>query len=158
MDRSGWSIGLGLLLAGGLIASCSPTYSGAEVRTTRPVSKTTCPEATLTSGLQPLDRTLVPLGPQLLGVETTFGDDRWTLRIISGGYLDDILEAYDDLTQVGSADVRGTSATLLTTTFLRDPVQVAVWHEDTDPPCDTHAIVAVGMTRGEFARQLAAVT
>lgn len=145
-----------VLAAGMMLAACSTQTLDESISppSTRPATKTTCPEATLTSGLEPLDRVLVPYSNTLLGVETVWGTSNQRIRVISGGYLDDVLEAYDNLAETGRTRIRNSEATVLETKLLEVPVQVAVWRENEDPPCDTHAVIATGLSAEEFNRQL----
>ena len=124
---------------------------------TRPAAKSTCPEATLTSEMEPIDRVLVPYSDTLLGVETVWGTEDKRIRLVSGGYLDDVLEAYDDLEESGRTELRDSEATLLRSSLMDVPVRVAVWREDVEAPCDTHALIAIGLSDEEFDRQLESV-
>lgn len=139
-------------------ASCSADQEARPIPEQRPADKATCSEALLGSDiLPPLDRTLVPYGPQLLGVETTYGDADRRVRIISGGYLDDVFEAYDDMVEIDSAIVRDTEAIVLESELLGDPVFAAVWREDTEAPCDAHAIITTGLSEAVFEELLASI-
>lgn len=142
-----------------VIAACGSgaTTAYRPVPPARPVEKSTCPEVVLTSDLQALDRKLVPYGQDLLGVETTFGAEGKRVRLISGGYLDDVFEAYDDMTEVGSMMIRDSQAQLLSSSLLGVPVRAAVWRESVDPPCDAHAIIAIGLSDEEFQEQVNAL-
>ena len=122
----------------------------------RPAAKDTCAEAVLDTARPALDRRLVNFSPTLLGVETLYGNDVARVRVVSGGYLDDVLEAYDDLVPVGTAVIRDTEAELLATDLLGVPVRVAVWRESGEtPPCDAHALIATGLTDSQFATEIA---
>ncbi len=111
----------------------------------------------MTSDLEPLDRRLVPFSQTLLGVETVWGAETKRVRLVSGGYLDDVLEAYDDLESWDERRVRDSDATLLRSMLLDDLVLVAVWREGVEPPCDAHALIATGLTEVEFEEQLESI-
>lgn len=143
--------GLAVLVA---LSACGAPPSGETLPESRTAQKTTCPEVTLASDLAPLDRKLVPYSADLLGVETTFGDGDKRVRLISGGYLDDAFEPYDDMTEFGSMTIRNSEALLLSSSLLGKPVWAAVWREAVDPPCDAHAIIATGLSDQEFLTQL----
>lgn len=150
---------MGALVLGMMICSCSgsqPDIDGISTAT-RPAYKQTCAEATLVSDLDALDRRLVPYGPTLLGVDAVWGDDERRFRVISGGYLDDVFEAYDELEEIGRTEIRGSEATLLASSLLGEPVRAAVWYEKEETPCDVHAVIATGLDDEEFERQLRAV-
>ena len=136
----------------------STDNSGAATRST---SKATCAEARLMNlpdGVEQLDRELVPLGPELLSVVTTFGGEGVAITVVSGGFFDDILEAFDDLLVTGSVRVRDEEATVLVGSLLDEPVGAAMWREaDQAPPCDAHAVVSLGLEAGEFQDLLTGV-
>lgn len=97
------------------------------------------------------DRQLVPLSKSTFGVESTYGNDRRGFMLVSGGYLDDVLEAYDELNKTGEADVRGVRADVLVGTFVEpNDTRVAIWREPVEPPCDAHALVAWNLTARQF--------
>ena len=52
------------------------------------------------------------------------------LLAISGGYLDDLTEDYDDLQIVGKRLVGKQRATVMSGKFLRSLVKIAIWRED----------------------------
>ena len=141
-----------------LLAACGSQDDAQVVtRGARPAEKRICPEAVPYSTVEALDRELVPYGPDVLGVESTWGGDSSRLVVYSGGYFDDIFEAYDDLEPYGTAEVRGLPATLLSASFLGDEVWAATWREDAEIPCDAHAVLTVGMTEADFLRHLGAI-
>lgn len=78
-------------------------------------------------------------------------------RLVSGGYLDDVLEAYDDLEPIGALTVRGSNATLLAGDFLDQPAHAAYWREAAPAPCDAHAVLARGLSSAEFQQVLKGV-
>lgn len=105
------------------------------------------------SDLRLVDRRLVPYGPTLSGIEATYGGAPGrSIRLTSGGYLDEATESYDDLSSSGTLDQgRDLSVQTLAGTFRGRPVHAALWREPaTRVPCDARAIVAVGLTAEEF--------
>ncbi len=144
-----------VLIASGLLTGCGTWTHEVSPPSTRSADLTTCAETTLSADrpakLTPLDRTLVPYGDGLLGVETTFGDENRTVRVISGGYFDDIFEAYDQLDEIGVVDIQGTEATLLASSLLGVPIRALVWRIDLTAPCDARAVIATGLSDSEFS-------
>ncbi len=143
------------------LAACSQPTQSADTTSTTDVTPTqaarvTCPEPETTHTrptLELADRELVPLSESTYGVESTFGTDERGFMLVSGGYLDDVLEAYDDLQKVGEAAVRGVDADMLAGTFVRpDDTRAAIWREPDEPPCDAHALVAWNLTAKQFDR------
>lgn len=140
-----------------LVAGCTPPDSSGSspiTPATRSAEKATCDEVTLDSEYPPLDRRLVPYSSTLLGVETEWGHDSKHILVVSGGYLDDIFEPYDDLELYTTADVGGFDAELLNTVLLNRTVFAAVWRTAESSPCDAKAIVATGLDEPEFERLL----
>ena len=123
---------------------------------TRPAAKSSCPEAwmrSLPAALHPSDRALVPLSRTLLSVQASWSDRTGAQRltIVSGGYLDDLTEPYDNLRPDESTRVAGITATVLTTDFLHRRVWVAVWRQPgIRQPCDVRAVIAHGLRRSQF--------
>ena len=111
------------------------------------------------------DRELVPFSATQLGVQTVISEasPRSTARprqieVISGGYLDDLTEDYDDLQIVGKRQVGKQRATVLTGRFLRNLVKVALWREDgATTPCDVHVVVGINIPANDFDAVLASV-
>jgi hypothetical protein len=111
------------------------------------------------------DRELVPFGATQLGVHTEISEasPRSTARsrrieVISGGYLDDLTEDYDDLQIVGKRQVGKQTVTVMTGRFLRNLVKVATWREDgATTPCDVHAVVGINIPAKDFDAVLASV-
>ena len=136
---------------------------------TSPVwEKKTCPQAVVLrppAGMHVSDRELVPFSATQLGVHTEISEasPRSTARprqieVISGGYLDDLTEDYDDLQIVGKRQVGKQRATVLTGRFLRNLVKVALWREDgATTPCDVHAVVGINIPANDFDAVLASV-
>ncbi len=118
-----------------------------------PAAKTTCNELVLTSGsstLELVDRVLVPYSRTILGVEAEYEDDHGrSLMLISGGYLDDITEPYDNLQPAGTMQLGSGTADLLEGSFFGTPIAVA-YRLGTDPPCSTLAAVAIGFSTEAF--------
>lgn len=116
-------------------------------------AKITCDELVLAEesvDLVLVDRVLVPYSRTVLGVETTYEDGRGrTLTIVSGGYLDDVTETYDDLQPAGTIRLVGETADLLRGTFLGTRIAVA-YRIGADPPCSTLAVVGIGFSAEEF--------
>lgn len=154
-----WTAALVLLCTGCGLARTEPARRAGEAM--RPGSKETCSEATLTAlpaDVWPSDRELVPLRTDLLGVEATYSDEteERVVVLVSGGYLDDVLEAYDDLAPMGGVAVRGSNATVLAGEFLGQPAHASYWREGgIDAPCDVHAVLSRGLTSQEFQQVLA---
>ena len=66
-----------------------------------------------------------------------------------------MFEAYDDMEEVGSQEIRGVEARLFRSSLMEQPVRAAIWREPLPSPCDAHAVIAVGLTDAEFDRVLA---
>lgn len=145
-----------LAAALGLVAGCGIQRDDtAAPPMTRPAGRTTCDEAhlgTLPDGFGALDRRLVPYSGTVSGVEATYGaEDGRSVLVISGGYLDDALEAYDDLVPAGDLAHAGVEMSLLSGEFRGRSVRVALWRVSSDVvPCSARAIVALGLTAAEF--------
>ena len=103
------------------------------------------------------DRVLVPHSRTLLGVEAEYDGPQGSLTIINGGFLDDQIEAYDNLLPVDQIQViGGHTADLFSGTFLGDPVLLATWKDPgLDPLCQLRAVVAVGLESAEFRTLIA---
>jgi hypothetical protein len=139
-----------LALASSIIACSPPTAQQATTSSTRPAHKDTCAEVTLQTDLPLLDRVLVPYSQTLLGVEAVWGEEGRRVRVVSGGYLDDVLEAYDDLEEIGEREIDGERATLLASSLLGQQVRAAVWRDAQQPPCDAHVVITTGFDDLEF--------
>lgn len=139
-----------------LVAGCSVDGQAAPAGPATPRSglKTTCPEATVTPppGLVLADRELVPFSRTLLGVHTTYeaaGGGR--LEVLSGGYVDDLTEDYDDLRVVATRPVDGQSTAVLQGSLLATTARLVVWRRPgTAAPCDVHAVVATDLSDADF--------
>jgi hypothetical protein len=127
----------------------------------RAPARTTCPplgfETTL-DGFRETDRELVPYSPTVMGVEATFKDEARMIQLISGGYLDDVLEAYDDLHPLPTVDMNGAQATAMTGESLSGTVHVAVWKQPAAfEPCGLRVVLTHGFDDPAFFDLLAAV-
>ena len=153
---------LGALLVALTLATVACTTAEKTVSSTVPAGKDTCDEVIATvlpEGMRLVDRNLVPYSRTLLGVEAEYEGPGRNLSLVSGGYLDDILEAYDDLLPVGTREMLGGSASLLAGEYLDQSVRVALSADaDMIVPCGTRAIVAVGFTQDEFEAILRGLT
>lgn len=127
----------------------------------------------LPADLQRSDRRLVPFSRGVSGIETEWtsaagsttapprsppveAESDRSLMVIDGGYIDDILEAYDDLVLQPPLPVDGQVAEVLATRFLQDDIRVAYWRDpEARAPCNVHAVVTANLTRAEFERSLA---
>lgn len=116
--------------------------------TMRQATKMTCPDVQLTLPaslhLVPTSRALVPFSPVLLGVEATFsGRGGLFVETLSGGYVDDITEPYDDLHVTGHRSVAGDpSAEVMRGSLQGSPVDLVLWRErKVNRPCDVHALM-----------------
>jgi hypothetical protein len=111
------------------------------------------------------DRELVPFSATQLGVQTVISEvsprsaaRSRRIEVISGGYLDDLTEDYDDLQIVGKRQIGKQRATLMTGKLLRNFVKFAVWQEDgAATPCDVHAVVGTNIPTKDFDAVLASV-
>jgi hypothetical protein len=138
----------------------SACFSSTPTTTTAPGAKDTCEEIVATvlpADIELIDRNLVPYSPTLLGVEAEYESESANVVIVSGGYLDDQLEAYDDLLPVGDIQTIGDRrAEYLSGVFGNRSVQAAIWDEPSlQVPCSTRAVIAVGITQDEFVTLLA---
>jgi hypothetical protein len=119
---------------------------------------TTCVETILgfvPDGLHLGRRDLVPYSPTTRGITKQYepangGDDR-TITVVSGGFLDEVTEAYDNL-EVGPTRVLlGQRLNVMIGSVLDTPVRVVIWRLDgTESPCDVQAIVATNLSETEF--------
>jgi hypothetical protein len=106
------------------------------------------------------ERKLVPFSSTQLGVNTVISDASGTaepsspsrmIEVVSGGYVDELTESYDDLRPVGSVSVTGQPVSLLASRFLTSTVKVAIWRQPgVAPPCDVHAVLATNLSRQQF--------
>jgi hypothetical protein len=129
----------------------------------RPAAKSTCPEAIVTrppSGMAVSDRELVPFSSAQLGVNTVISDPTGTaeppsdsrmIEVVSGGYVDELTESYDDLRPAGTISVAGQPVSLLAGSLLTSTVGVVIWRQPgVAPPCDVHAVLAMNLSKQQF--------
>jgi hypothetical protein len=150
------------LIAAALVAptvaltACSQTPTSAEAdspraaATTRPATKATCPDVLWdppsSLQLEQTSRELVPWSPTLVGVDTTWRGDGFTVETVSGGYMDELTEPYDDLQQTGTRTLQGDpEAAVLRGSFQASPVLLVLWRDSSQKvPCDVHAFLIQG--------------
>ena len=127
----------------------------------RPAAKSTCPQAIVTrppSGMNVSERELVPFGPTQLGVNTVISDATGTaeppsrmIEVVSGGYVDELTESYDNLRPAGTVSVMGQPVSLLAGSLLNSTVKLVIWREpEVTPPCDVHAVLATNLSMQQF--------
>ena len=129
----------------------------------RPAAKSTCPQAVVTqppSGMHVSERELVPFSATQLGVNTVISDRTERakppsgfrmIEVVSGGYVDELTESYDDLRQVGTVSVTGQPVSLLAGSLLTSTVKLVIWREPgIAPPCDVHAVLATNLSKQQF--------
>lgn len=129
----------------------------------RPAAKSTCPEAVVTqlpSGMHVSERELVPFSATQLGVNTVISDRTEeakpasgfrTIEVVSGGYVDELTESYDNLQPVGTVSVMGEPVTLLAGSLLTSTAKLVIWREPgLGPPCDVHAVLATNLSKHQF--------
>jgi hypothetical protein len=135
-----WTAGCGLPTTGAAEATAS----------TRPAAKETCPDVVWNPPpsvpLVPSSRELVPFSPTLLGVSTTWAGDGFEVETTSGGYVDELTEAYDDLHVTASLSVApDVEAEVLRGTFHDVPMLLVVWRDPAaEPPCDVRIFMITG--------------
>ena len=103
---------------------------------------------------------LVPFSSTQLGVNTVFSDTAEaaepssrsrTIEVVSGGYVDELTESYDDLRPVETVSVTGQPVTLLAGSLLSSTVNVVIWRQPgVAPPCDVHAVLATNLSKQQF--------
>jgi hypothetical protein len=76
-------------------------------------------------------------------VDTHWAGDGFTAETVAGGYVDDLLEPYDDLDDAGQLVLaHGEDAQLLQGELSGVSVLVAIWSDPTlAVPCNTRAVV-----------------
>lgn len=117
---------------------------------TRPAAKETCadvvwqPPRSLV--LEQRSRELVPFTPTLLGVQSTWEGDGFSVETVAGGYVDDVTEPYDNLVPTGTLALRGDpEASILHGSLQSRPVLLVLWRDGSQPaPCDVHAFLVEG--------------
>jgi hypothetical protein len=113
------------------------------------------------------ERKLVPFSSTQLGVNTVISDATEAARassrsrmieVVSGGYVDELTESYDNLRLAGTVSVTGQPVDLLTGSFLTSTVKVAIWRQPgVAPPCDVHAVLATNLSKQQFEAVLTSV-
>jgi len=131
----------------GACASASPPSA---TSTTRPAAKTTCSEINLNvpSDFELVEQRLFGLDPRNLGRERRYRTPADDLRIIaiSGGYLDDVLDAYDDLAPAGKRAVGGLAVEGYSGSFFGQPVFVTTWLDPESPSlCARRVVTSFGL-------------
>ena len=129
----------------------------------RPAAKNTCARAIVTkvpSGMEVSERELVPFSSTQFGVNTVFSDTTGAaeassrsrrIEVVSGGYVDELTESYDDLRPIETVSVTGQPVTLLAGSLLSSTVHVAIWRQPgIAPPCDVHAVLATNLSKQQF--------
>jgi hypothetical protein len=129
----------------------------------RPAAKSTCPQAVVTqppAGMEVSERELVPFSSTQLGMNTVISDTaaaaepsaRYrTIEVVSGGYVDELTESYDNLRPVETISVTGQRVSLLAGSLLHSTVQIVIWRQPgVVPPCDVHAVLATNLSRQQF--------
>ena len=118
--------------------SATPTLEAADshraAATTRPATKATCPDVLWdpppSLRLQQTSRELVGWSPVLLGVDTTWSGDGFTVETVSGGYEDELTEPYDDLRPIGTRSLEGDpEAQVMHGSFQASPVLLVIWRD-----------------------------
>jgi len=113
---------------------------------------------------------LSPLGdetPTQLGVNTVISDAPEAanassrsrmIEVVSGGYVDELTESYDNLRPAGRVSVTGQPVSLLAGSLLTSTVNVAIWRQPAVvPPCDVHAVLATNLSKQQFEAVLKSV-
>jgi hypothetical protein len=129
----------------------------------RPAAKSTCPQAVVTqppAGMEVSERELLPFSSTQLGMNTVISDTAdaaepsarsRTIEVVSGGYVDELTESYDDLRPAGTISVTGQPVTLLAGSLLNATVKVVIWRQPgVVPPCDVHAVLATNLSMQQF--------
>jgi hypothetical protein len=117
---------------------------------TRPAMKQTCPDVAwappASVPLEHASRELVPFAPTLLGVQSTWRGNGFTVETVSGGYVDDLTEPYDNLQPTGTLSLHGDShAEVMHGSLQGSPVLLVLWRDRTQAvPCDVHAFLVQG--------------
>lgn len=119
---------------------------------TRPASKQTCPDVAwhpaASFRVAETERNLVGFSPTVLGVDTEYSAANGiTAETVSGGYVDDLTEPYDDLIVTGHLRLPGNSrlGDVMHGSLQGVPVDLVTWRESNlDKPCDVHALLIEG--------------
>jgi hypothetical protein len=128
----------------------------------RPAAKSTCRQAVVTrppAGMEVSERELTPFSSTQLGVSTVLSDTAdaepsarsRTIEVVSGGYVDELTESYDNLRPVETISVTGERVSLLAGSLLNSTVNVVIWRQPgVTPPCDVHAVLATNLSMQQF--------
>jgi hypothetical protein len=129
----------------------------------RPAAKSTCPQAIVTHpppGMHVSERELVPFSSTQLGVNTVISDRTGAaeppsgsrmIEVVSGGYVDELTESYDDLRHAGTVFITGQPVNILAGTLLTSTIKLVIWREPgVAPPCDVHAVLAMNLSKQQF--------
>ena len=129
----------------------------------RPAAKSTCPQAVVTqppAGMEVSERELLPFSSTQLGVSTVLSDTAdaaepssrsRTIEVVSGGFVDELTESYDNLRPVETISVTGQPVSLLAGSLLNTTVKLVIWRQpEVAPPCDVHAVLATNLSMQQF--------
>ena len=143
-------VALALVVSGCSGSSAAAPAGASAAASTRPAMKQTCPDvAWVPPSSVPLEhasRELVPFAPTLLGVRSTWRGNGFTVETVSGGYVDDLTEPYDNLQPTGTLSLHGDPhAEVLHGSLQGSPVLFVLWRDHTQAvPCDVHAFLVQG--------------
>ena len=138
--------------------------AGGQSLSRRPAAKSACPQAVVTqppAGMEVSERELVPFSSSQLGTNTVITDGAdgaepassrsRTIEVVSGGYVDELTESYDNLQPVETISVTGERVSLLAGSLLNSTVNVVIWRQaGVAPPCDVHAVLATNLSKQQF--------
>ena len=152
------AVGVGLVLLA--TTGCSGPARGAPAAaaqpavSTRPALKQTCPDVVWTPptslGIEQSSHQLVPFGPTILGVQSTWQGAGFSVETVAGGYVDDLTEPYDNLATTGKIPLQGDpQAEIMRGTLQSRRVLVVLWRDSSEQvPCDVHAFLVEGADAG----------
>jgi hypothetical protein len=149
----------------GPVVPTPPASRQPPIQSKRAATKVTCPQAVVSRpprGMHLSDRELVAVSSTELGTRSLITEagksGNRQLEVISGGYVDDLTEDYDDLRVVRQTTIAGESGTVLAGSLLSTSVELVVWREQgVAAPCDVHAVVASNMGSSDFRSLLTPV-
>lgn len=122
------------------------------------VERKICPESVidLPERWELADRHYVPYSPTVIGVENEYVAGHQQLQVTSGGYLDELTEAYDGLEPRASQHLRAElAADVSTVRHLGSEVWVATWREpQLAVPCDARAVIGQDLDEAAFRNAL----
>jgi hypothetical protein len=129
----------------------------------RPAAKSTCPQAVVTqppAGMEVSERELLPFSSTQLGVSTVLSEiadaakpssRSRTIEVVSGGFVEELTESYDNLRPVETISVAGQPVSLLAGSLLNSTVKLVIWRQpEVAPPCDVHAVFATNLSMQQF--------